>query len=255
MLGLKGRYYRTIPITRPGYIYENLELRESKTALVAMHCWNIGCEDGPQIDPNYWVGMGFPIAHREASRIMRNRIRPMMDAARDSSMLVCHVESEGIRQNRATPKRQGQPPSDAAKPPSWREAIAWRSHGKHYATQSPLARMDRAKIVAPLPGEPLVFTTDELQACLTSKRVDNLIYCGFATDMCILRAPGGIEEMASRGYRIYLARDATLGVECPDTFRKRVATRWAIRYFETHFGDTVATDDFIKACQRSRAKA
>ncbi len=255
MLRLKGRYYRTIPITRPGYVCEDLELEKSKTALVAMHCWNIGCEDGLEIDPDYWIGMGFPIAHREASRIMRRKIRPMMDAARDAGMLVCHLESDTIRQNRAEPKRQGQSQSDADKPRSWREAIAWRSHGKHYATQSPLARMDRGKIVAPLPGEPLVFRTDELHAVLSSRQIQNLIYCGFATDMCILRAPGGIEEMAPRDYRVYLVRDATVGVECPDTFRERLATRWAIRYFETHFGDTIATEDFILACRESEAKS
>jgi len=52
-----------------------------------------------------------------------------------------------------------------------------------------------------------------------------------------------------------LVRDATVGVECPDTFRERVATRWAIRYFETHFGDTIATEDFILACRESEAKS
>lgn len=252
MLRLKGRYYRTVPITRPGYVYEDIELEKSKTALVAMHCWNIGCEDGPEIDPDYWVGMGFPIAYREASRIMRRKIRPMMDAARDASMLVCHVESDAIRHNRADAKPHVQRERDGAEPRSWREAIAWRSHGKHYATRSPLATMDRAKIVAPLSGEPLVFRTDDLHAELASRGIGNLIYCGFATDMCILRAPGGIEEMAPRDYRVYLVRDATVGVECPDTFRERLATRWAIRYFETHFGDTIAAQGFIQA---SRAEA
>jgi len=254
MLRLKGRYYRTIPITRPGYVYEDLELGESKSALVAMHCWNIGCEGGPEIDPDYWVGMGFPVAHREAGRIMRRKIRPMMDAARGAGMLICHVESDTIRENRATPKREGQSEPDSAEPRSWREAVAWRSHGKHYATRSPLAAMDRAKIVAPLPGEPLVFRTDELQAELARRGIQNLVYCGFATDMCILRASGGVEEMAPRDYRLYLVRDATVGVECPDTFRERLATRWAIRYFETHFGDTISAKDFIIACRQSEAK-
>ncbi len=254
MLGLRTRYYRTIPITRPGYAYEDVELEEPKTALVVMHCWNIGCEDGPRIDPNFWVGMGFPIVHREASRIMRKKIRPMMDAARRTGVLVCHVESDVIRRNRAMVKPDDQPDSDPAEPRGWREAIAWRSHGERYATRSPLSRMDRAKIVAPMPGEPLVFETDELDAELSKRGVQNLVYCGFATDMCILRAPGGIEEMAPRDYHLYLVRDATVGVECPDTFQERLATRWAIRYFETHFGDTITTRDFISACRQSEAR-
>jgi hypothetical protein len=60
-------------------------------------------------------------------------------------------------------------------------------------------------------------------------------------------APGGIEPMAPHGYRIFLMRDATLGGECPDTFAERVATRWGTRYFENHYGSTIAYADFVEA--------
>ena len=66
----------------------------------------------------------------------------------------------------------------------------------------------------------------------------------------ILRAPGGLEPMCSYGYRRFLIRDATVGVELPNTFKERIATRWAIAYFETHGGYTLTTEDFIKACAR-----
>jgi nicotinamidase-related amidase len=247
MLKLTGRYYRTIPITDPGYVYEEIEILESRTALVAMHCWNIGCEGGPEIDPNFWVGMGFPVAHREAERIMRERIRPAMDAARRIGMLVCHVESETIRTNRSLEAQEG---PQAREDPGWRERMAWRSHGREYATLSPLSRMDRATIVSPLDDEPLVFTTDELHEVLQDRGMDTMIYSGFATDMCVLRAPGGIESIAPHDYRLMMLRDATLGVECPDTFEERIATRWGVRYFETHFGDTFTTEEFLRACQR-----
>ena len=105
------------------------------------------------------------------------------------------------------------------------------------------------RIVAPVPGEPYVHQTGQFDRALRRRGIENLIYSGFATDMCILRAPGGIEPMAPMGYRIFLVRDATLGVEQPDTFEERIATRWAIRYFETHFGDTITTADFMAACE------
>jgi nicotinamidase-related amidase len=250
LLRLKGRYYRTIPITDPGYQQEDLELEVDETALVAMHCWNIGCDDGPPIDPNYWVGMGFPVAHEEAERIIIELIRPAMDAAREAGVLVCHVESETIRNNReADPEEQEK--SEAREPTSWRERIAWRSHGVDYPRRSPLSKMDRVKLLGPQDGEPFVCTTEELREVLVEKGIRNLIYSGFATDMCVLRAPGGVEPMAALNYRIFLLRDATVGVECPDTFDERLATRWAIRYFETHFGDTLTTRDFIDACSSS----
>ncbi len=57
---------------------------------------------------------------------------------------------------------------------------------------------------------------------------------------------------AALGYRLFLIRDATLGVESPDTFDERIATRWAIRYFEAHYGDSITLADFVKACEELR---
>ena len=40
------------------------------------------------------------------------------------------------------------------------------------------------------------------------------------------------------------------GVEVPDTFEERLATRWAVRFFESHYGDTVRSADFLDSCGR-----
>jgi nicotinamidase-related amidase len=109
--------------------------------------------------------------------------------------------------------------------------------------------MDRAEVVAPLPREPFAYQTGQFHRLLQQRGIESLIYTGFATDMCVLRAPGGIEPMAPYGYRLYLMRDATLGIELPATFAERIATRWGIAYFETHYGDTILSDDFIRACR------
>jgi nicotinamidase-related amidase len=273
MLAFPGRYYRTLPITNPAYEVEAVALDPARTALVAMHCWDIGCEGGAPLMDDYWVGMGFPETMREAERTMVECIRPAMDAARQAGVLVCHVESAqiGARHQEAQEGREVSPPGQVASPPGplavrergseaagaepepvvpgWREQMVTRFHGADYATRSGYATMDRAKIVAPLPGEPFAYETDQFDRLLRRHSIENLIYCGFATDMCVLRAPGGIEPMAGYGYRLYLLRDATLGVECPDNFAERIATRWGIRYFETHYGDTLTTGEFIEACE------
>ncbi|MGQ9732362.1 MAG: cysteine hydrolase family protein [Candidatus Zipacnadales bacterium] len=256
MLKMHGRYYRTIPLTRAGYEEVKIELDPLKTALVVMHCWNIGCEDGPAIDPNFWVGMGALSTLREAERIMREHIRPAMDAARKAGVVVAHVESATIAARHPEAQQDLDPPSPAqpSSPPvvpGWRENIVWRSHGKDYATLSPYARMDRAQLCAPLSGEIYVYQTGQFDRQLRKRNIENLIYTGFATDMCLLRAPGGIELMAPYGYRIYLLRDATLGVELEDHFEERIATRWGIGYFETHYGDSLLTEEFIRACEAS----
>jgi nicotinamidase-related amidase len=261
-LNLTGRYFRPIPLDAAGYETEVLALEARKTALVAMHCWNIGCEDGPLIDKNFFVGMGSLESFREAERIMRECIRPAMDAARQAGALVCHVECELIAR-RHPEALEDSDPSDRSDgsdegPPvvsGWRKKMENRFHGEDYPTRSPLARMDRARIVFPLPGEPFVHQTAQLDRTLRRRGIENLVYAGFATDMCVLRAPGGIEPMAGKEYRLFLMRDATIGVECPDTFGERIATRWAIRYFETHFGHTVSCEDFIAACRGRQGKA
>ena len=254
-LTLNTRYYRPIPLDAAGYETEPVELDPRKTALIAMHCWNIGCPDGPPVDKNFFVGMGSLESSLEAGRIMQESIRPAMDAARSAGVLVCHVESEWIARHHPEAQVDADaPPPEPQQPavvPGWRKKMEDRFHGRDYMTRSPLAKMDRAEITRPLPGEPFVYQTAQLDRALRKRGIENLIYVGFATDMCVLRAPGGIEPMAPLEYRLFLVRDATIGVECPDMFADRVATRWAIRYFETHFGSTMLTNDFVAAC-RSR---
>ena len=257
MLNLQIRSYRTLPIDNPDYESHSLPLEPGKTALIVMHCWNIGLEDGPPIDMNFYVGMGFPATFREAGRIMRECIRPAMDSARKAGVTVCHVETEGIAakhpdlldKSDIPPKPSTESPSVEAEP-GWRARMLDRFHGKDYPSRSPLARMDRAALVAPLPGEPFVYLSSQLERELRRREIENLIYCGFCADLCVLRAPGGVEQMAGGNYRLFLMRDATVGCEMPETFHERVATRWAIAYFETHFGDTLLTEDFLRSCDK-----
>ena len=54
--------------------------------------------------------------------------------------------------------------------------------------------------------------------------------------------------MAGESYRVFLMRDATIGVEFQDTFAERRSTAYAIRFFEVNFGNSVLSSDFIKAC-------
>ena len=254
MLRLNVRYYRTVPLDRAGYESAGVELDPGRTALVVLHCWDIGCEGGPDIENDYSVGMGSRECFREAERIMRDAIRPAMDAARRAGVLVCHVEHPNIWAKHTDCVDELDPPApNPSYTPGpvvvgWREGITARSHGKDYASRSPYARMDRARVVAAEAGEPFVKETNQFDRVLRRRGIENLIYTGFATDMCVLTAPGGIGMMAGFGYRLFLVRDATLGVELPDTFPERIATRWAIRFMETHYGDTCTSNDFIGAC-------
>jgi len=262
VLRLTGRYYRTIPTTAPGYEFETLELPLETTALVSLHCWNIGCPGGPPLDERYCVGMGYPDVTAEAYRIMCDSIRPALDAARACGLAVCHVQDmriarrypEWSRYESPTPPRSAIPVAKAPREaiPGYRQSILERSHGIDYPNASGLATMDFPEVVAPKPGEPIVHQTDQFDRILRERGIVNLIYAGFATDMCILNAPGGMGPMFGLGYRVVLIRDATIGVEPPDFLPERIATRWGIRYHETHWGDTIEVADFIAACETAK---
>jgi len=256
LLKLKGRYYRTIPMDSAGYAEQKLELEAARTAFVSLHCWDIGCPGGPEVAPQrFCVGMGHRDTLDAAYSVMRDFVRPALDAAREAGLAVYHVQSEGIaRRHPEWFERDADPPAAAsteAPPeamPGHRESIVARSHGEDYADNPPYACMDIAHIARPLPDEPIVHQTVQFDRMLRRQGVVNLIYTGFATDMCILNAPGGVGPMFSLGYRVLLIREATLGVECPDTLEERLATRWGMRFIETHWGDTIGFDDFVAAC-------
>jgi len=259
VLRLTGRYYRTLPPTAPGYETESLELEPDRTALVSLHCWDIGCPGGSRFDERFCVGMGYPDVTRRAYTIMTTMIRPALIAARASGLQVCHVQAEQIARRypewftyavdepSEDPIPQPQVSGEAI--PGYRKKILERAHGPDYSEASALAEMDFPAAVAPEPGEPIVHQTSQFDRILRERGIVNLIYAGFATDMCILNAPGGMGPMFGLGYRVILMRDATIGVEPPDFLDNHIATRWAIRYHEAHWGDTITTADFIAACE------
>ena len=257
ILTLKGRYYRTVPQGAAGYAEEALTLEADRTAFISLHCWDIGCPGGPGVDAQYCVGMGHRATLEAAYEIMRDFIRPALEAARAAGLAVYHVQCESIAANypqwftcEADPiaAGPGEPAPEAL--PGHRDDILFRSHGREYMTRSPLVGMDIAEIVAAAPEEPVVHQSAQFDRLLRRRGIVNLVYTGFATDMCILNAPGGVGPMFSLGYRILLIREATLGVEQPDTLEGKVATRWGIRFIETHWGDTIGFDDFIAECAR-----
>ena len=245
-LSLNTRYYRALPIDAPGYESVHLELPVENTALIGMHCWNIGCPDGPAIDVNYCVGMGWPQATTEAARIITKVIRPAMDTARNIDMPICHVETDWMADQYphipSRKKETSQPElADLA------QAMRDRAHGPNYLTKSPLAKMKRSEAVSPIQNEPLVFYTDALDTYLKTHTITTLIYTGFATDMCILNSEGGARAMLARGYQCILMRDATVGVETPDSFPERLATRYGTHLFEWQLGYSTTFKDFTNA--------
>ena len=91
-------------------------------------------------------------------------------------------------------------------------------------------------------------TGDQLHELLRANGLLHLVYVGFATNWCILNRDYGMRAMAQRGYNMILLRDATMGVEFPDTLAAEMATEMAIRELEQQLGFSATKDDFLAAC-------
>lgn len=178
---LNGRYYRRVPIDNAGYAEEELELEAEKTALISLHCWDIGCPGGPPVDERFCVGMGYKENFEEGYRIICEYVRPALDVAREAGLVVFHIQSARIA--RLYPRRfkyeVEEPEPQAAPPeaiPGYRKRILERSHGKDYEEGSGLASMDFPAIVAPLPDEPIAWQTAQLDRIAREASSESHLY-------------------------------------------------------------------------------
>jgi nicotinamidase-related amidase len=107
--------------------------------------------------------------------------------------------------------------------------------------------------VRPQPQDLVVTHGTQLNRLLRDMGIWNLIYAGFATDLCLMDVPGAMKEMALRfNYRCILLRDCTTTVEQPDTVGDLLRTRLAVRQAEYTVGYSATSGDFIAACERAR---
>ena len=109
--------------------------------------------------------------------------------------------------------------------------------------------VDIAEPVKPRDGDVLVVTTDQFDVWLRGQSIDTLIYTGFSANLCILDSPAAIKAMACLGYRCVILREATTGVEFPETLESRSHTENAIRYIEAWWGYSASAPDFRQACR------
>lgn len=99
----------------------------------------------------------------------------------------------------------------------------------------------------PQPGEYYIrkhvysaFFDSRLDSLLRNLGIRTLISAGFWADTCMLATA---LDAFYRNYQVIWLRDGTIGDE-----------QWALPWFETTIGYTVATDDFTAACSRTIKK-
>jgi nicotinamidase-related amidase len=258
-LDLLGRHWETPSLDQAGWAETRYCLAPHETAFVALHLWNVGDKGGPPIPDRFFVDMGTREAQLESVRIARQYIRPAIEASRGAGLPIFHVEPANIAlkydsvQYRLEPEdlessRPARPRPPEANP-GWNRERAERSHGRGYQEWEGWQQMRIMACCDAEPGDQVILTGRQFDRILREHGIKNLVYAGFATNMCILFSPAATQEMLSYGYRIFLIREATLAVEFPETFASRLMTQAALKYFELKIGDTITFENYVAACR------
>ena len=231
MLDLKVQYFQDSPPAGRPYREEHfirrhvqMELPVEQTALVLVDLWD-----------NHFIESWL----ERADRITREAVVPVLERARQTGLTIVHAPSPPVAQS------------------DWPPAPFRRRQGAYASFRGPRAQPPGIPPIGALgmsphidvqDGEHVVATGDQLHDLLRANRLLHLVYVGFATNWCILNRDYGMRAMAQRGYNMILLRDATMGVEFPDTLAAEMATEMAIREVEQQLGFSAAKDDFLAAC-------
>ncbi len=260
-LRLTGRHWHTPSLDGAGWTETPYDLDPRETGFVALHLWNVGdvAGGGPAVPDGYLIDMGLRETQEESVRIAERYIRPAIDASREAGLPIFHVEPATIAMkydsvhsmletDELNPPARGHPRPPEANP-GWVKERAERTHGRGYNEWDGWQRMRILLSCDAEPGDQVILTGRQFDRILRNKGIKNLVYTGFATNMCILTSAAATQEMLGFGYRIFLIREATLAVEYPETLADRTVTRMALNYFELKVGDSIGFDEYIGACK------
>jgi len=231
MIDLKVQYFQDSPPAGRPYREEHfirrhvqMELPVKQTALVLVDLWD-----------NHFIESWL----ERADRITREAVVPVLERARQTGLTIVHAPSPPVAES------------------DWLPAPFRRRQGAYASFRGPRAQPPGIPPIDALGmsphidvqyGEHVVATGDQLYELLRANGLLHLVYVGFATNWCILNRDYGMRAMAQRGYNMILLRDATMGVEFPDTLAAEMVTEMAIREVEQQLGFSATKDDFLAAC-------
>lgn len=212
---------------------------------------------------------GHPVkSHQERTfQIMRDKIVPVLKAARESGVAVVYAPSPSVAE-KYSPFAPYAGDDEAETPTAEEDPSRWppkdfRDRAGHYAAYQRQPHVkpkdfdgpypdwwyirDISAVIEPEDGDFVIATGGQLQRLLADKKILHLIYVGFATNICVLMRDYGIRAMKERGYLTVVLRDCTTAIETRESWDGMWTTRWAIQEIERyHF--TALSGDFIRAC-------
>ena len=250
-LNLRVRYFQDstpadVPCRETAFIRREFEmpLPIEETALILVDVWNVHFIES-------WI--------ERAAQVTTECIVPVLDAARQVGLTIVHAPSPPVAEQYAQLQRHK--PPEPSVPSAWPPAD-FRSREGDYAvyrgprSQPPGIGVHWDKLASQLsisptidvkPEEFVIATGQQLHELLEERRILHLLFAGFATNWCVLGRDYGIRSMGRYGYNIVLLRDATTGVEFPDTYDNLFTTEISVREVEQQYGFSTSNVDFFEA--------
>ncbi|MCK4590243.1 MAG: isochorismatase family protein [Candidatus Latescibacteria bacterium] len=236
-------------------------LKADQTAFVLVDIWDVS-----RVPKDVPVVAGSGSFHLRADKITGEKIKPALEAAREAGLVVIHAPTDYVAikypQHRTLEQELNKPPSEPNPAPEWppREFVKVRRrefdedrYYKGFGEKDEVRRRSTyiPRIVEPREDEYVISTGEQMNEILKRHGILNLIYVGFATNMCLIQKPGALDEMGHlRGYKTILLRDCTTAVENHNTVRDLLMTRVWIEWVEmVSMAYTATSETFIQACK------
>ncbi len=231
-----------------------IELDPAQTGFVLVDMWD--ASDLPdEIKPG-----GISFCER-AGEITRTTTVPALKAAREAGLTVIHAPTANVSEHyrdtcrvpnapvAAPPAARDWPPAEARA--AWSQEM-WEARYGDYGADLRKVMHDCMRIIpeaAPIESDWLIFSSEDMHTICRERGLLNLVYVGFATNMCLLCKPGALEEMSRAGYRCVVLRDCTTAVENADSIADLGQTNAFLDWFEMHaLAYTAWSKDFVEAC-------
>lgn len=238
VLTLPGRYYRMYPsFDSPlGHAVDELHLDVSTTALLIVDVYGLGFDEaGDDADQLAGIYQPDPVIRE----IIRDRIRPVKDAARRMGLPTIYLTnhlSPGLDAGNEW-RTMSLRTCDVDVLDAWREPNAILAHSKVIAP-------DDEDVVIPKQMYSGFFETS-LDSTLRNRNIKNLVMVGFDSRICL---GSTAVDALYRNYRVVVLRDCVRTFEFPETRDGEWANFMAIRQIETNVGYTATAAEFLSAC-------
>ncbi|GAB4448534.1 MAG: hypothetical protein Kow00120_18730 [Anaerolineae bacterium] len=259
-LDLRVRYFQDstpddVPCREENFIRREFVMRlpVDQTAFVLVDMWSVHHIDS-------WI--------ERVEEVTARALLPALDAARAVGLSIIHAPSPLIAPQYPEHMKRHAPPPPPELEDDWPPPAFRARQGAYHAYRGPREqppgvwpRWDRvapqlrmSPAVEVRDDDCVIATGQQMHEFLKARGMLHLIYVGYATNWCILSRDYGVRAMQARGYNPILLRDATMGVEFPDTLANCFATEMAIREVEQVHGFSASNADFFTACDAASGK-